>query len=91
MRVIRRYIDTGEWSRIKYPRTDISEPIVNKDPNIDIYLEEDNIPAYDSETQYVKRSTIDFTDTVHSEYSHIKIAIQNYTVEDIPTTETIIL
>jgi hypothetical protein len=91
MIVIRRYKDSGEWVKMKYPRVNISEPIENLNPNIQFYIIEDNKPSYDAATEYLTHADITFTDNQHSEYTHLKVAIQNYNVNDIPQTETIIL
>lgn len=89
MIVIRRYKDSGDWARIKYPRKNISEPVENLDSNIEFYFIQDNEPAYDSQTQYLSYGDVTFTDNQHSEYSHLKVATQNYNINDIPQTETI--
>jgi hypothetical protein len=91
MIVIRRYIDSGEWVKMKYPRVDIAEPVENLDTNIEFYIIENNTPSYDAATEYLTHADITFTDNQHPEYSHLKVAIQNYNVNDIPQTETIIL
>lgn len=90
MRVIRKYKDTGEWVRMNYPRHDM-QPVVNLDSNIEFFTITDNKPAYDSETQYLSFSHVEFTEDVDTEYPHLKVAIQQYTINDIPQTETIIL
>lgn len=91
MIVIRRYKDSGEWVRMKYPRVNISEPVVDLNENIEFYFIEDDKPAYNAATQYLSANEITFTDNQHSEYSHLKVAIQGYTINEIPQTETIIL
>jgi hypothetical protein len=90
MRVIRRYIDSGEWVRINYPRFDM-QPVVNLDSNIEFFTITDNKPIYDSETQYLSFSHVEFTENTDVEYPHLKVAIQQYTINEIPPTETIML
>lgn len=90
MRIIRRYKDSGEYKQVKYPRYNM-QPVEGLSDNIEYYAVEDNIPAYDSETEYISRTTLDFTEDAHAEYTHIKIAVQDYEVKQRQTEEIIIL
>lgn len=91
MIVIRRYKDSGEWKRINYPRVSLSEPVVNLNPNIEFYTITDNQPVYDEQTEFIRYSDVTFTDDADVDYPHLKVAIQNYTIHDLPSEETIII
>lgn len=91
MRVIRRYKDSGEWVRMNYPRINQSEEVVNLDSNIEFFTINDDKPDYDSGTQYLVFSHVEFTEDADTEYPHLNRAIQHYTINDIPQTETITL
>jgi hypothetical protein len=64
-----------------YPRQDIKEKVIGCKHVI--YKIVDNIPVYDSKLQRIIKSDIKTTDELYNNLDHIKIAYQNYLVEDI--------
>jgi hypothetical protein len=86
MNFIQRNKKTGEYSVLRgYPRSDMA-PVSGLNGDIEIYVIEDLIPGHSAD-QGIRFSKYTFTESPHSELTHLKIAIKSYDVFDIERQE----
>jgi hypothetical protein len=81
MRVLRKIND--QLDIIKYPRHDM-KPVIGLADNIEFYIIKENIPVYDNLIQYISFDNYELTNNYDLTYPHLKIALKNYIINDIP-------